>query len=217
MNTKMKRGMLSFLSLWVVFTLMSCDKTKPAMDTSPLVSPLVSPLAAVSPLGGPTALPVIPTPTSLLGADFDLATAVLTAEDMAELFNNTTYSITQPYEKEGMRGLQVMYPTKSIDYETSFAEGFETQIEVYDVFDDLLKAYYDIVAKQTGMLFELKTKADETQAFKKTSEYVADVQDHIILIREANALVIIEVKTSENVPPVTFEKIVNLVVDRLEP
>jgi len=189
-------------------------------DTSLPVSPLQSPLAAVSPLATATtpatARPVVATPELLLGAGFDPAQAVLTPDDMSDLFV-TSYGITQPYGHDGMRGIQVTYPTKAIEHTTAFAEGFETRIEVYDEFADLVETYYATIEEQAGDLFEVDSVGDDSRAFRVVSDVPGTGVFYVVIARRANALAIITVKPPDSMQARTLERIANTVIERLSP
>jgi len=184
-------------------------------DTSLSVSPLQSPLAATSLVA--TAIPIVATPEALLEASFDPAQAVLTPDDMSDLFV-TSYGITQPYGRDGMRGIQVTYPTKAIEHTSAFAEGFETRIEVYDKFADLIEAYYATIEEQAGDLFEMDSVGDESRAFRVISEVPGTGVFYVVIARRANALVIITIKPPEGgIQAATLERVANTVVKRLIP
>jgi len=216
------RGLALCLLIWLMMTsLVGCGEegTVTATASPGSVSPLESPLVAVSPVDTPVPIPAdVPTPESLLGAGFDPAQAVLAAEDMGDLFGGTTYSISQPYERDGVRGIQVTHPTLFIEHTTAFAEGFATQIEVFDDFDDLVTMYYTTVANQEGEPFKMASQGDELSAFKAPSDTPGvDSYSYVVIMRKANALAIITVKTPERVQVSVLERAAEAVAGRLSP
>jgi hypothetical protein len=159
----------------------------------------------------------VPTPQALLDADFDPAQAALSPEDMSDLFS-ASYGIIQPYERDGMRGIQVIYPTAAVDHTSAFAEGFATQIEVYDRFEDTVRAFHTAVADQTGEPFQTASQGDKSYAFEAPSEvYGQGKPVYVIIIRRANALVILTVKPSGPLQAVALERAASIVVGRLTP
>jgi hypothetical protein len=213
------------VALWITVVLAAGCKT-PEPSVSPLESPLeaVSPLTAAVPASTTTGSKVIltepedlPTPQALLDAGFDPAQAALSPEDMSDLFN-ASYGIIQPYERDGMRGIQVTYPTAAIDHTSAFAEGFSTQIEVYDRFVDAVRAFHTAVADQTGEPFQTVTQGDESYAFEAPSEiYGQGKPVYVVIIRHANALAILAVKPSGPLQAEALERAASIIVSRLTP
>ncbi len=210
------------LALWLLVLMAVTALVGCSGGSSVPVSPLQSPLVAVSPVETAVAVETAvsvetPVPESLLGTDFDPAQAVLTAADMGDLFA-TTYSITQPYQRDGMRGIQVVYPTVAILHTSAFAEGFATQIEVYDEFTDAVKAYYAAVANQAGEPLRMGSRGDESCAFEVPSDTPGvDNSAYVVIIRQANALAIITVKPPDPMRAAALERLADVVVGRLNP
>jgi hypothetical protein len=210
--------------LWSLVLVASVALAGCGKEAGPTTSPLQSPLTAVSPLE--TFAPVMtPLPEALLGAGFDPAQAVLTADDMSDQFA-TTYAITQAYQHEGMRAIQVTYPTAVLEHTSAFVEGFATQIEVYDDFAETVTAYRAIVASQTGEAFEMPTVGDESRAFVTASSAQVVVPSsmpgvdnfsYVVIFRKANALAIITIKLPQQTSAATLERSANTVAGRLIP
>ena len=210
MNIKTKDVILRLLILVTVIVLAGCKRRA----TPSSVSPLQSPLQAVSPVS--TAVPTgVATPSLLFGEDFDPAQAVLAADDMSDLFN-TTYNIAQPYQRNGMRGVQVVYPTRVIEHTSGFVEGFATQIEIYDQFADAVEAYRAAVADRDGETLEMEMMGDESRAFKTLSD-MQGIYVWEVIVRKSNALAIITIKSPEPVQAAMLERIAGTVVGRLTP
>jgi len=212
MNTKTKDVILRLLILVTVIVLAGCKRRATTSSVSPLQ--LQSPLQAVSPVS--MAVPTgVATPSLLFGDDFDPAQAVLAADDMSDLFN-TTYNIAQPYHRNGMRGVQVVYPTRVIEHTSGFVEGFATQIEIYDQFADAVEAYRAAVADRDGETLEMEMMGDESRAFKTLSD-MQGIYVWEVIIRKSNALAIIMIKSPEPVQAAMLEQIAGTVVGRLTP
>ena len=227
------RGLLAGL-LVSMFGLTACvvpapDKTPTfptaTIGTSPLgvtppdtaLSPLALPTRGVisSPL--PTATPEDASPSSAptLAADFNLAQVALTPNDMNDLFQ-AGYSVQQEYRRAGMRGLQVLYPTSVVAHTTGFAEGFETRVEVYDQTVDAHNAFNAATADSKGKVLEVAGVGEESRVtvagIDDTNEKVLSYQ---LIVRDANVLILITVKTPTSLSAERLEQIMKSVADRL--
>jgi len=229
--------------LTLLFGLTSCIELAPGM--SPALS---SPTVATSPLGGPTpdttlsplntpttgrALSPLPTPTPekvasgpapAIDADFDLAQAALTPNDMTDLFQ-ASYSIQQEYRRPGMRGVQVLYPTDIVPHTTGFAAGFETRLEAYDQATSAHEAFSAATADDGGKVLEVPPVGEQSRVVVTASnarnedvpldDSGATRFTYKVIVREANVLMRITIKTPISLSTERLEQIMKSVVGRL--
>ncbi|HEX9115648.1 MAG TPA: hypothetical protein VGA61_06235 [Anaerolineae bacterium] len=197
-----------------------------------VAAPATSPLAPVSvlpasPLTSPTAAPasVVVTPSGpLVASAFKPGDAALTAADMADLFDNSSYSLVQPYQAAGLRGAQVVFPSKTILHSSAFVEGFATQIEIYEQFPAAVRAYQAAMAEQKGRPIALSAGADEAKAFLITTKDLTDVPPdsadannfaYTIVARKVNALVVISIRSPKSVMDARLQTALTTVMGRI--
>lgn len=149
----------------------------------------------------------------MVNFDLDLTQVMLQPADVSDLFQ-ASYSITQPYSRSGVQGLQVIFPTRSELHGSTFAEGFSTQVEIYLDFEGAVKAFGAAVAAQKGQPYPMNTVGDVTRAFHSNEE---GANVFTVVVRQVNALVIITVKTQQTVNANILEKLAQTVVKRLQP
>jgi hypothetical protein len=227
------RGLLAGL-LVSMFGLTACvapapDKTPTfptaSIGTSPVavmpsdtaLSPLAPPTPGVisSPL--PIATPENASPGSApaQNANFDLAQVALIPNDMIDLFQ-AGYSVQQEYQRAGMRGLQVLYPTSVVAHTTGFAEGFETRVEVYDQIADARNAFNAATADGKGKVLEVAGGGEESRV---TVAGIDDTNEKVLsyklIVRDANVLILITVKTPTSLSTERLAQIMKSVTDRL--
>jgi hypothetical protein len=185
------------------------------------------PDTALTPLASPTPdviSPPLPTATladtssslaPTLAADFNLAQAVLAPSDMSDLFQ-AGYSVQQEYRRAGMRGLQVLYPTSVVAHTTGFAEGFETRVEVYDQIADARNAFNAATADGKGKVLEVAGGGEESRV---TVAGIDDTNEKVLsyklIVRDANVLIMITVKTPTSLSTERLAQIMKSVTDRL--
>jgi hypothetical protein len=143
---------------------------------------------------------------------------------MRDLFE-ASYSIEQGYDRAGMRGMQVMYPTEAILHTTDFAQGFSSQVELYDTVAAAHEAFLAASAMGSGTVMAIETDADaeyvEVWALNSKNEPVSlDSPDakrftHQVVARKANALILLTVKTPKALEAGRLEQAVAVVLGRL--
>lgn len=230
-------------TLILLFGLTSCigygPGTPPALPssaiaTSPLgvptsdmtLSPLNTPTTGKASSSPPTSTSenVGPGPAPTLDADFDLAQAALTPNDVTDLFQ-TGYNIQQEYRRPGMRGVQVLYPTDIIPHTTGFAAGFETRLEAYDQVTSAHEAFNAATADGGGKVLEVPPVGEEsrvvvTASNDRNEEVPLDAPGvtrftYRLVVREANVLMLITIKTPISLHTERLEQIMTSVVGRL--
>ena len=184
--------------------------------------PELSPLQMPQNTAAPSEI-VIPSPTPDPSLKL-LTDMVLASEDMNDLFQ-ASFSITQPVQRPGMRGVQVTYPTKIIEHTSGFAAGFATSIEVYDTVDAAANAFKTAAANQRGQSVSTAPLGDESQVSlvvtnKQRQEVMSDAADadifaYDVLARKERGLVLVTIKASQAVAPERLEKAANAVLSKL--
>jgi len=218
---------VSQYGLWCVLlvSLVACSvQPVPPQPQSPLQKPLASqsPLARQSPVQPPAAPPIVNrTNKPLVDLKAELEPAVLTPPDVRDLFGSASFAIRQPADSADMQGLLVMYPTRSMDHTTAFAEGFATQIQVYKDVMKAALAYETFAAKQSGKVIEMGELGDASRAWEGkvlTPEgQQLDIPEYVAQVRQQNALVVVTIRTSQKVAPGRLGDLANLVLSRLSP
>jgi hypothetical protein len=239
------RGFLAGL-LVSIFGLASCMVPAPGktptpptttIETSPLgatppdtaESPLALPTRDVisSPL--PTGTPDAASPSSApsVDADFNLAQMALTPSDMSDLFQ-AGYSVQQEYQRAGMRGLQVLYPTSVVPHTTGFAEGFETRVEVYDQVADAHAAFNAATTATSDSTDKVMGLAAVGEESRVTVTGVNDRNESVLpdasgitrfvyslIVRDGNVLLQITIKAPASLSSERLEQIMKGVVGKL--
>lgn len=188
-------------------------------------SPAQSPVVFVSPVRTVN----VPTPTvidivrsrvlpldQVLGLKSDLSLIALRAEDMEDLFD-VTYNIMQPYNKPGMYGLDVIYPSLVIEHTSAFAKGYRTEIEVYEDFQKAVDAYDTFVAEQRGEVLDIKPIGDLSKTFSEISTD-GGMYMHVYktVALKSNVLVIITIKIEQALSNDVLQQKTGLVLNRIE-
>lgn len=203
--------------LLVVLLLTGCTTVPPTLFVSPFESPLPEPTPSPAPAATATEAPVAVAP------DLDLAQFVLIPEDMADLFA-ASYSVSQPYEAQGGRGLQVMYPTRAELHTSGFLEGFATQAEVYGTADAAAAAFAAMAAKQDGLPITLAAPVDALSAWvnaTKLSESVspdsgeADNYAYTVILQDEELLALITVKSPTRIADERLAQMAQTVAQRM--
>lgn len=151
--------------------------------------------------------------------DSDLNQAILTPEDVADVFPEATYSISQPLEAPESRGLIVTYPTRVIEHTTAFAEGFSTRIELFTEVNQAAQSYDVAVAQQPGKPLAIETVGTVSRAFAGkviTGEgRELDQSEYVVLSRQENVFITLTIRTGEEVSADRLSQWAALVLSRL--
>lgn len=188
------------------------------------ISPLQSPVMPISPVFTPETVPqktvnlvhsTVSQPDHEVKQNIDLTMVALHSDDMDDLFD-ITYSIAQPYQKTGMRGLDVTYPSRVIEHTSAFAEGYRTKIEIYDHFQKAVDAYDLLVAEQVGEVIDTNFVGELSNIFSKIETDGVYTHAYEIIVLKSNALVDITIKIERELPTDVLRQKTLLVLDRLE-
>ncbi len=212
----------------LVLTLLSgCSRlaASPALSPLPAVSPLPTAAVAESPVAATPTGEVVPPGAPILDLAFDLEKAVLGPQDMSDLFE-VSYSVAQPYERAGMRGLQVLYPSKAIQHTTGFAEGFSTRLEIYAETSGVVEAFRAAVGGQRGVPFAMPSLGDASQASlvvtdSRGQEVAPESPEasnfaYSVVVRRGNVLAIIAVRAPRSIPAERLAQAAETVLSRLQ-
>jgi hypothetical protein len=213
---KLAVGLVLTCALAAMLGLVGCI----SVPAQPELSPLQRPQNTAVPIPSATVM-FSPTPDPSLKL---LPGMALTPEDMSDLFQ-ASFSITQPVQRPGMRGVQVMYPTKIIEHTSGFAGGFATAIQIYDTVDGAGNAFKEAAAAQRGQLVSTAPLGDESQISlvvtnKERQEVKPDAADadtfaYDVLVRKGRGLVFITIKAPQAVAAERLGKAANAVLSRL--
>jgi hypothetical protein len=153
--------------------------------------------------------------------NLDLAGVVLGPEDLADLYQGATYSITQGITSPDSRGVVVTYPTQALPHTTAFAEGFMTRIEIFKKIDQAVKSYDSLLAQQSGEIIPVDILSDSSQAFSRTAltpeGFDLESVEYTVLFRERNAVGTVVLRTTKKVTSARLNQLTQLVIDRLGP
>lgn len=96
----------------------------------------------------------------------DLVGLALIPEDLSGIFSNTTYGVQQYYDQQDYFGVRVTYPTRVIPHTTAFAEGFYTELLLYDHQVDAQTAFETATSNHTGEKIPVAHVGDQIAAYK---------------------------------------------------
>lgn len=149
----------------------------------------------------------------------DLSAAALTPADVADLFPDASYSVIQPFEGDGMKGLTVTYPTEVQPHTSAFAAGFATRIEVYADTDKAAKTYEAAVAKQKSTRLDIGALASASTAFKGAAispeGWDLGKIECLVLVRRTNAVITLTLRTDRTVTEARLGELAQTVLNRL--
>lgn len=228
---------LFFIVLVLTITVMTgCNKSTPVVQTqtaepieliATLQSPITqSPIAPISPIAIPTSpssetgeakvLIAVPTPERLSSMNIELTSIALRPEDMVPIFD-ATYSITQPYEKPDLMGVDVVYPVRMVAHTTGFAEGYKTTIEVYEEFQHAVDAFHKVISEISGEKLSEERVGDALSVIfaGRAIEDVSIFTYELVTIK-ANVLVVVMIKTDKEISLDTLQEKNNLVLNRIK-
>jgi len=222
--------------LFAVTVMTGCNKSTPVVQTQtaePIEliatpqSPITqSPIASISPIATPTSLSfeteeakvliAVPTPERLSSMDIELTSIALHFEDMVPIFD-ATYSITQPYEKPGLMGVDVIYPARAVAHTTGFAEGYKTTIEVYKEFQPAVDAFHKVISELSGEQLSEERVGDALSVIfaGRAIEDVSIFTYELVTIK-ANVLVVVMIRTDKEISLDTLQEKNNLVLNRIK-
>ncbi len=164
-----------------------------------LVSPIMMPTLHLSGTEETESSIVIPTPEYLLPMDIDLDSIALRPEDMTPVFD-VTFNITQPYEKPGRRGVDIIYPARVIAHTTGFAEGYKTKVEVYENFQAASEAFYKVISGLSdNLLSEEHVEETVSTIFAGRATEDVSVFTYELVIIKSNVLVVVQIKTDKKI------------------
>jgi hypothetical protein len=153
--------------------------------------------------------------------DLDLSKVVLRPEDVSDLFQDATYSITQGIESSVSKGETVTYPTQVLAHTTAFAFGFSTRIEIFSTVDQAISSYDTSMAQQTGKTLDMNIVGEGSKAFSRPAlsaeGFNLDSTEYAVIFRESNAVSIIILRTDRSVSPTRLSELADLVINRLQP
>lgn len=214
------------MAILMLVVLSGCSRlaASPTLSPLPAASPLPTAGVTDSPLTSESPSGAVPPGGPVLDLAFDLEKAVLSPEDMRDLFE-ASYSVMQPYQRAGVRGLQVVYPTRAIEHTTGFAEGFSTQLEIYAETSDVVKGFNAAVAGQVGVPIEMSPLGDASRASlrvtdRRGQEVPAESPDahnfaYSVIARQGNVLAIVQIRAARAVPAERLAQAMELVLTRL--
>ena len=176
--------------------------------------------------GNPSPVPSLPgngngTNLPLIRLDLDLTPVVLGPQDLSDLFQGATYSITQAISSPESRGEIVTYPTQILPHTTAFANGFSTRIEIFTNVDQAAKSYDIILTQQSGETLAINLPGADSQAFTRPARtpegFDLNSTEYAVLFRVRNAVTTIILRTDMKVSPTRLGQLAELVINRLQP
>lgn len=148
-----------------------------------------------------------------------LAKLALTPEDMTGLFPNTTYNVEQFFNQPDHYGARVTYPTRIVPHTTALAEGFYSEIEVYDQPKDAGVAFENRVAGLSGQVITL-TAADRSVAHRSramSSEgFEIGTNQFTVILRKGRTIASIVIRTHNEVSEKQLENLAEVLAARIE-
>jgi hypothetical protein len=157
----------------------------------------------------------------IITLDLDLTQVVLGPEDVSDLFQGTSYSISQALVSPDSKGVIVTYPTQVLPHTSSFADGFSTQIEIFKTIDLAKKSYASVLSQQTGDILKMDMLGNDSRAFMRavtTPEgAVLTSTEYAVLFREGNVVASIILRTEGKISSTRMSQLAQLVIDRLQP
>jgi hypothetical protein len=155
----------------------------------------------------------------LIKQDTNLNLVVLSPEDVSDLYQGATYSISQSIVTPESKGVNVTYPTQFLPHTTAFADGFSTQIEIFYSIDQAVNSYDTIISQQSGKTLVIKPLGDDSHIFWRTvvtpEGFNLESSEYAILFREQNAVAIIILRTDKQISSTRLGQLATLVIDRL--
>ena len=151
----------------------------------------------------------------------NLSAAALTPADVADLFPDASYSVAQPFEADGVKGLTVTYPTEIQPHTSAFAVGFATRIGVYADTDKAAKTYETAVAaqKEKSTQLDIGALASASTAFRGAAispeGWDLGKIEYLVLVRRTNAVITLTLRTDRTVTEVRLGELAQTVLNRL--
>jgi hypothetical protein len=154
--------------------------------------------------------PISPTKASESGPPYHpsenpqaLIPLTLSPDDVLGLFSSTTYGVQQYYDQPDYYGLSVTYPTRTIPHTTAFAEGFSTEIRVYDTKEEAEEAFHQLTREYPGEKIELDSDIANLAAFTDNPQtpegFEINAIEYTIYILDGDLIAILTVRSSSAV------------------
>jgi hypothetical protein len=156
-----------------------------------------------------------------LDLNYDLAKLALVPADTSDLFPESSFSIKQPFQDAQKRGLEITYPTSSIQHTIAFAEGYSTRLEIYPDNASAASAYQAASSQQTGTPIDIGQIGNGSQAYqgKVTTPEGAelDIKQYLVLLRQRNVLAYLTIRTKNDISGSRLARLAQSISDRINP
>jgi hypothetical protein len=157
----------------------------------------------------------------LIRQDLDLSRVVLAPDDVSDLFQGTSYSVSQAISSPESKGEIVTYPTQFLAHTTAFAEGFSTRIEIFTTVGQAMKSYDTILSQQSGKTLAINSMGDASRAYARpalTPEgFDLNSTEYAVFFLERNVVTTIILRTDKIVSADRLGQLTELVINRLQP
>ena len=152
----------------------------------------------------------------------DFSKAALSAEDVKDLFPTASFSLVRKLQNDKRVGSLVLFPTEQREHTSDFAKGFSTQIEVYRDQKDATASFNAFLTDQNRLKsqsMQVNNIAEKTIAYKgkilTADGSELDGNEYDLMVKNQNVLLLITLRTDEDISVQTLQSLGQTVLTRL--